>query len=140
MKSTIYSYATVVVQNNTNDFAIVDSGPTGHFLQMDSICRDKKRTSDGVCVKLPDGSTIEATHTALINYPQLPLEARRAHLFLDIKYALLSISFICDHGFTVIFDEDGVYIVKEGGIIMHIFRHPVTKLYIVNMKKTILQN
>ena len=42
---------------------------------------------------------------------------------------------LCDHGYTAIFDEDGVYIVKHGRIIMHRFRHPVAKLYIVNMKK-----
>ena len=102
---------------------------------MDSLCENKKRTSKGVYVQLPDGTSIESTHTALINFPNLPIEARRAHLFPKIKHALLSISMLCDHGFTVIFDKDGVYIVKEGRIIMHGFRHPITKLYIVNMKK-----
>ena len=42
---------------------------------------------------------------------------------------------LCDQGYTAIFDEEGVYIVKEGHIIMHGFRHPITKLYIVNMKR-----
>ena len=70
---------------NTNDLAIMDSGTTGHILQMDTSCGNKKRTSKAVCVKLPDGSTIESTHTALINFHQLPLEARRAHLFPHIN-------------------------------------------------------
>ena len=30
-----------VLQNNTNDYPIADCGTTGHFLQMDSVCRDK---------------------------------------------------------------------------------------------------
>ena len=42
---------------------------------------------------------------------------------------------LCDHGYTAIFDNEGVYIVNKGKIVMHGFRHPVTKLYIVNMKE-----
>ena len=118
-----------------SDYAIADSGTTGHFLQMESTCSNRKRNRDGVRVQLPDGSTIQSTHTALINFPQLPMEARRAHLFPNIKHALLSISMLCDQGYTAIFDQERVYIVKEGEVIIHGFRHPVTKLYIVNMKE-----
>ena len=41
---------------------------------------------------------------------------------------------LCYHGFTAIFDKDGVYIVKDGEVVIHGFQHPITKLYIVNMK------
>ena len=67
MATKAYSYAAAVMKSEKNEFAmkseknefaIADSGTTGHFLQMDSICEDKKRTSDGICVQLPDGSSI----------------------------------------------------------------------------------
>ena len=45
-------------------------------------------------VKLPGGRIIESTHTALLNIKQLPMKACRAHLFPDIKHALLSISML----------------------------------------------
>ena len=133
--SSKYSYAAAVLQTNMKDYAIADSGTTGHFLQMDSECSNRQSTNDGVRVKLPDGSIIKATHTANINFPQLPMEARKAHLFPDIKHALLSISMLCDQGYIAIFDHEGVYIVKDGEVVIHGFRHPVTKLYIVKMKE-----
>ena len=123
------------MHNNTNDYAIADSGTTRHFLQMDSVCEDKKQASNGVCVQLSDGSSIESTQTALINFPQLPLEAHWAHLFPHIKHALLSISMLCDHEYTAIFDEDGVYIVKHGHITMHGFRYPVTIIHCEHEKR-----
>ena len=53
------------------------------------------RTNEGIDVKLPDGTSIKSTHTALLNLPQLPIEARTAHIFSRIdtctyinKYAM----------------------------------------------------
>ena len=107
-----YSYAAAVIRQK--DMAIADSGTTGHFLQIDSQCVDKRLTNEGLDVRLPDGSVITSTHTALLNIPQLPMKARRAHLFPDISHALLSISMLCDEGYMAIFDNKRVYIIKMG--------------------------
>ena len=85
-----YTYASAVL--NEKFMAIADSGTTGHFLQIQSECVDKRITDDGMKVNLPDGRIIESTHTALLNIKQLPMKARRAHLFPYIKHSLLSIS------------------------------------------------
>ena len=99
--------------------AIVDSGITGHFLQIQSECLNKQITNDGMQVKLPDGTIINSMHTALLNIEQLTLKARRAHLFPDIKHALLSTSMLCNEGYMVIFDEDKVYIIKDSIVLLH---------------------
>ena len=125
-----YSYAAAVIRQN---MAIADSGTTGHFLQMNSECVDKRTTSEGLKVGLPDGSTITSTHTALLNIPQLPMRARRAHLFPKITHALLSISMLCDEGYMAIFDDVRVYIIKDSVVLLHGIRDPNTNLYMVNM-------
>ena len=118
-----YSYAAAVLKNNV---AIVDSGTTGHFLQISSECVDKRQTDEGLNVHLPDGSVITSTHTALLNIPQLPMKARRAHLFPKISHALLSISMLCDEGYMEIFDKQRVYIIKNGSVLLHGRRDPLT--------------
>ena len=106
-----YSYAAAVIKQN---MAIADSGTTGHVLQINSECIDKRIISEGLKVGLLDGSTITSTHTALLDIPQLPMKARRAHLFPTITHALLSISMLYDEGYMAIFDDIRVYIIKDG--------------------------
>jgi hypothetical protein len=66
-----------MVTNNTTrtSTAITDSGCTGHFLQANSPCLNKTPTSNGIRVLLPNGSTIQATHTALLGMPNLLIAA-----------------------------------------------------------------
>ena len=59
--------------------------------------------------------------------------ARRANLFPEITHALLSISMVYDQGFMAIFDDEQVYIIKEGEVILHGNRDPDTNLYLVNI-------
>ena len=126
-----YSYAAAVL--NSKNMAIADSGTTGHFLQINSECVDKRQTDEGLNVHLPDGLVITSTHTAMMNIPQLPMKARRAHMFPDISHAFLSISMLCDEDYMAIFDEKRVYIIKNGNVLLHGIRDSVTNLYVVNM-------
>ena len=98
-----------------------------------SKCIDKRITDDGMKVKLPGGRIIKSTHMALLNIKQLPMKAHRAHLFPDIKHALLSISILCDEGYMTIFDEDNVYIIKDGIVLLHGNRDARTSPYMVNI-------
>ena len=113
--------------------AIADSGTTGHFLQIQSKCVNTKITNNGMKVKLPGGRIIESTHMALLNIKNMPMKARRAHLFPDIKHVLLSISMLCDEGYMTIFDEEKVYIIKDSIILLHDNRDSRTNLYMVNI-------
>ena len=126
----IATYASAV---NKKTLSIVESGTTGYFLHIQSECIDKRPTVDELRVKLPDGGTITATHTALLNLPQLPMRARRAHIFPDIKHSLISINMLCEEGYMAIFDENNVYIVKDSEVMLHGYKDPVTRLYMVNI-------
>jgi hypothetical protein len=65
----------------TSHQAFADTGCTGHFLKIDSPCVEKNATTAGINVRLPNGSVITSTHTTLLDFPALPIAARRAHLF-----------------------------------------------------------
>ena len=109
---------------------------TGYFFQIQSKCVDKGQTTEELQVKLSDGATITSTHTVLLDLPQLPMKARRAHIFPNIKHASLSISMLYEEGCMSIFDDEKVYIVKDGTVLLHGFKDKYTRLYMVNITKT----
>jgi hypothetical protein len=78
-----YNAYTVDLSSTTFN-SIADSGCNSHFLLPDSHCISKVPTNDGIRVKLPNGSIITATHTALLDLPDLPLAARQSHIFPDV--------------------------------------------------------
>jgi hypothetical protein len=63
------------VASSTKHTPVADSGCTSHFLCMDSPCTSLQPVSDSIFVMLPNGDCIQATHTALLPLPQLPLAA-----------------------------------------------------------------
>ena len=61
-----------------------------------------------------DGHIIYSSHTALLPQDTLPIEARQAHIFPDLKNKeLLSISMFCDNGCLALFDDKKVYIIDK---------------------------
>jgi hypothetical protein len=127
----------MVIHNTTRtSTAIADSGCTGHFLQVDSPCLNKTPTSNGLCVLLPHGSTIQATHTALLDLPNLLIAARQAHIILQLKHnALISIAQFCDPGCTAVFTSTSVQILVDSKIIIQGSRQPATGLWTINLQK-----
>jgi hypothetical protein len=82
---------------------------------MDSPCTNLQSVSDGIFVMLPNGDRIQASHTALLPLPQLPLAARHAHIFPALRNrALLSIGQFCDSGFEAIFTANHVTLRRNG--------------------------
>jgi hypothetical protein len=125
----------MVTHNTTRtSTAIADSGCTGHLLQVDSLCLNKTPTSNGLRVLLPDGSTIQATHTALLDMPNLPIAARQAHIFPQLKHnALISISQFYDHGCTALFTSTDVQILVNSTTIIRGSRQPTTGLWTIDL-------
>ena len=74
-------------------------------------------------------------HTALLSRPDLPLQARRAHIFPWITKALLSIGKLCEHGCEDTFNDKYVHIKNKqsGKIIMRVTRDARTTLYMLNL-------
>ena len=61
--------------------AIADPGCTSHFLGANTPCTDKIATLNGILAGLRNGANMQATHTALLLFPQISLAARRANIF-----------------------------------------------------------
>jgi hypothetical protein len=92
-----------MVTNNTTrtSTAIANSGYTRHFLQVNSPCLNKTPTSNGLGVLLPDGSTIQATHMALLDRPNLPIPVHQAHIVTIFGYLSPAMSQCWEHCRTV---------------------------------------
>ena len=110
MNNLIFNYLVTASQTR----AITDSGCTIHFLGANTPCTNKLATTNGILVGFPDGSNMQAMHTALLPFPQLSLAARRANIFPALQNrSLISIGQLCDDGFFATFRKEHLTLVKQ---------------------------
>ena len=98
---------------------------------------NKRITANPLGIRMPDGHVIYSSHTALLPQDPLPIKARHAHIFPNLKNkALLSIGIFCDNGCITIFDNKKVHIInkKTNKKIMHRTRNNQISLYMVPLK------
>ena len=96
------------------NLAAADSGTSGNFLKSNIPCVDKIIAANLLGIHMPDGHIINSSHTALLPQNTLPIKARHAHIFPDLKnVALLSIGMFCNNGCLTIFDEKKVHIIDK---------------------------
>ena len=94
--------------------AISHSGCTSHFLGANTPCTNKLATKNGIIAGLPDGASMQETHTPLLPFTQLSLAARRANIFSALQNrALISIGQLCDDGLSATFRNDHLALVKQ---------------------------
>jgi hypothetical protein len=97
-----------------NETALVDSGCTGHFLLSNATCLNKKVTRNPLKVRLPNGKTMESTHTAFWDIPELSKAASSAHIFPAMKNnSLLSVGQLWNEGYLVLFSISEVIILDS---------------------------
>jgi hypothetical protein len=83
-----------------HETAIDDSGCTGHFLLVNAPCLNKVKSQTPLTVRLPNGSTMESSHTAELDIQELNAAASKAHVFPGIpNHSLLSVGKLCNKGF-----------------------------------------
>jgi hypothetical protein len=100
---------------------IVDSGCTGHFLLVTAPCLSKVKSQNPLTVRLPNGATMESTHTSALDIQELKKAASISHVFPGMaNHSLLSVGQICNEGYTVTFRIESVTIYNLQGI--HILR------------------
>jgi hypothetical protein len=116
----------------------VDSGCTGHFLLVNAPCLNKVKSRTPLTVRLPNGSTMESSHTADLDIPELNAAASKAHVFPGMaNHSLLSVGQLCDEGYIVTFRRDTFTICNSGS--SHLLsgpRYVNTGLWCINLKKT----
>ena len=100
-------------------------------------CANIQQCAPGIIVKLSNNMSIKATHTALLDIPHIPINARQCHLFPDMgSKALLSIAQFVDNGYKVILTTQALYMVHETNPSMSFegTRDSVTRIWTINLK------
>ena len=84
---------------------------------------------------MQNGEITTSTNTSLLSKKDLPLSARKAHLFPGIIKAMLSIGTFCDHGCHAILYNKKLLILKKGSgkVTIKGKRYPHSNLYILNL-------
>ena len=81
--------------------------------------------------------SMEATHTALLDIPQIPIAARQCHLFPEMgSKALLSIAQFVDNGYKAILTSKTLYMVHDTDPTMSFegTRDSITRMWTINLK------
>jgi hypothetical protein len=116
----------------------VDSGCTGHFLLVNASCLNKVESQTPLTVRLPNGATMDSSHTVDLDIPKLNAAASKAHVFPGMAHhSLLSVGQLCDEGYTVTFKQDTVTICNsESSKLLSGARDVNTGLWRINLKQT----
>jgi hypothetical protein len=126
---------------DTTSLANADTGATGHFMAISDLpyLINITPVAQPLTVTLPDGSTMQSTHTAELNFPQIPPTARTCHVFpaLAATGSLLSIGKLCDSGCQAIYDKDSVRIFHDGHIVLQGHRSPASRLWMIQLHQEI---
>jgi hypothetical protein len=121
-----------------HETAIVDSGCTGNFLLVNATCLNKVESRTPLTVRLPNGATMESSHTADLDIPELNTAASKAHVFPGVEHhSLLSVGQLCDEGYIVTFKQDTVTIYNsEHSKLLSGPRDVTTGLWRISLKQT----
>jgi hypothetical protein len=88
---------------------ILDFGCTGNFLLVNAPCLNKIQSQNHLTVRLPNSATMESTHTATKDIPELNKAASIAKKFLGMAiHSLLSVGQLCNEGYSVTFKIEAV--------------------------------
>jgi hypothetical protein len=87
---------------------------------------------------MPNGTTIQLSHTCSLLLTELPPQAWRAHILPGLVHnSLFSVGQLCDNECSVTFTQDQVTISRKGKNVMYGSRDPTSRLWRVNLKQKI---
>jgi hypothetical protein len=64
-----------------HETSIVDYECTGHLFLVNAPCLNKFKSQNPLTVRLPNGATVESTHAASLDIPELNKASSMAHIF-----------------------------------------------------------
>jgi hypothetical protein len=116
----------------------MEYGCTGHFLLVNTPCFNKVESRTPLTVRLPNGATMESSHTADLDIPELNVAASKAHVSPGMaNHSLLSVGQLCDEGYIVTFKHAAVTICDPDNCqILSGPRDLNTFLWRINLKQT----
>jgi hypothetical protein len=117
---------------------MVDSGCTGHFILVNAPCLNKVKSRTPLTVRLPNGATMDSSHTAELDIPELNAAASKAHVLPGMaNHSLLSVGQLCDERYIVTFKQDEVTICdSDNSQVLSGPRDLNTGLWRINFRKT----
>jgi hypothetical protein len=115
----------------------VDSGCTDHFLLVTAPCLNKVISRNPLTVRLPNGATMDSSHTADLDIPGFTTAASKALVFPGmVHHSLLSVGQLCDEGYIVTFRQDTVTICNSDEAKLLIGpRDANTSLWCINLRQ-----
>jgi hypothetical protein len=120
-----------------NDTAILDYGCTSNFLSATAPWMNKCAAHVPLYVNIPNGTTIQSSHTSDLLLSALPPEVRRAHILPGLVHnSLISVGQLCDSGCNVTFTQDKVEVNKDGNSVMSGVRDQQLWLWRVALQET----
>jgi hypothetical protein len=116
----------------------VDSGCIGHFLLVNAPCLNKIKSRTPLTVRLPNGATMESSHTSELDIPKLNAAASKSNVFPGMyNHSLLSVGQLCNEGYIVTFKQASVTICdSKKAPILSGPRDSNTGLWRLNLKQT----
>jgi hypothetical protein len=85
---------------------------------------------------MPNGTTIQSSHTCNLLLADLPPQARKAHILPGLVHkSLISVGQLCDNGCSVTFTQEQVTVSKNGTCVMYGSRYPRSRLWRVDLKQ-----
>ena len=78
---------------------------------------------------IPDGTTLQATHSCELTLTALPPLARQGHIFKEFHNPLISVALLCDNGCEVLFQQHTVLVQLDGNTILEGYRETRTGLW-----------
>jgi hypothetical protein len=83
---------------------------------------------------MPNGTTIQSSHTCNLLLTDLPPQARQAHILPGLVHSsLISVGQLCNNECSVTFTQDQVTVSKNGKHLLYGSRDPKSRLWRVNL-------
>jgi hypothetical protein len=115
---------------------ILDSGCTSNFLSAAARCSDKHAAHVPLNVNMPNGMTIQLSHTCNLLLTDLPHQAQQAHILPGLVHnSLISVGQLCDNECSFTFTQDQVTVSRNGKDVMYGSRDPKSRLWRVNLNQ-----
>jgi hypothetical protein len=85
---------------------------------------------------MPNGTTIQSSHTCNLFLTDLPHQDRQAHILPGLVHnSLISVGQLCDNECSVTFTHDQVTVFRKGKEVMYGSRDPKSRLWRVNLNQ-----
>ena len=118
--------------------AAVDSGCSAHTIRQDAHVASKTPLTVPKICGTPTGHTMSSNMSAILDIPNMPQQAKLAHIYPNLRYrSLISVGQLCDAGYEVTFDKNTVSVVNQNthAVDLQGFRDRKSGLYLTPLKR-----